>query len=96
MIDSVTRDLDYSRSVLQNTLDLIPAGAALIADNLQKLAKHAELPRLIQDENQKGYFSFPTAEELAEFKSRGLRVFTQEECTDEMQKRFLGSGQSPL
>jgi len=96
IIDSISRNIDYSKSMLSNTLDLIPSGVDLIIKNLMKIIKQQNLPYLIQNEDQKGFYSFPTADELTLFNSKGLCVFTKEEVIRTMQNQYLTDSQKDI
>ncbi|WP_454783362.1 formyltransferase family protein [Legionella sp. WA2022007384] len=96
IIDSRTCPIDYSKSMIQNALDLIPTGVDLITSNLLKAASHELLPALIQNEADKGFYSFPTAEELKLFKSKGLSLYSKEELIHVMDNYYLGENQKEV
>lgn len=96
IIDTVSRNMDYSKTMLQNTLDLIPSGVELIVKNLIKTVENKSLPYLVQNEAQKGFYSFPTMDELELFKSKGLNIFTKEEIIRTMQNQYLADDQMDI
>lgn len=96
IIDFTSTAIDYSKSMLQNTLDLIPAGVDLIIKNLLKISKNEKLPYLIQDESQKGFYSFPTADELEQFHSQGLSIFSKDETIQAIQNQYLAEDQKHI
>lgn len=96
IIDSISSAIDYSKSMLLNTLDLIPSGVDLIIKTLLKVSKNEKLPVLIQNEAQKGFYSFPTKDEIERFKSHGLSLYSKEEIIKVMQDQYLTGDQKGI
>ncbi|MDR3501183.1 MAG: formyltransferase family protein [Legionella sp.] len=96
LIDSRTWPIDYSKSMMQNALDLIPAGVDLITSNVLRASKKEHLPTLIQNEAEKGFYSFPTAEELKLFESRGMSLYSKEGLIDVMKQNYLTENQEEV
>ncbi|CDZ78383.1 Methionyl-tRNA formyltransferase [Legionella massiliensis] len=96
IIDSRTCTLDYSKSMIENALDLIPAGVELITDNLRKISRKEQLSVLTQNATEKGFYSFPTAEELALFKSKGLSLYSKEGLINLMSRCYLTDKQNDI
>ncbi|KTD47723.1 formyltransferase family protein [Legionella quateirensis] len=96
IIDSRTCDLDYTQSMMQNILDLIPAGVELVTTNLLKLSRKEPLSALVQNATDTGFYSFPTEEELELFKARGLRLYSKEELINVMKSCYLTDNQKDI
>lgn len=96
IIDASSQPIDYAKSMLQNTMDLLPLGVNLIVKNLLKVANNKQVPHRIQDETQKGFYSFPSATELALFKSKGLCIYLKDELIKTMQDQYLTKAQRDI
>jgi hypothetical protein len=46
---------------------------------------------LIQNEEQKGFYSFPSTKEIEQFKLQNMTLFTKEEIIGEMQNHYLSN-----
>ncbi|MBL7479911.1 formyltransferase family protein [Legionella bononiensis] len=93
IIDSRTCSIDYTRSMMHNVLALIPIGVELVTTNLLKLSRNESLSVLVQNATDKGFYSFPTVEELELFKARGLRLYSKEELINVMKSCYLTDNQ---
>jgi methionyl-tRNA formyltransferase len=71
-------DVDYQASYLTNVLNLYPQGVHDILNTVEHIAHSHELKSSLQ-EGQGQYFTFPCDEQLAEFESKGLRLFDEAE-----------------
>ena len=62
------------RSLLWHILALYPPGISLLAETIQGLGRGRSPPRAAQSTGEGAYYSYPSAEEWAEFARRGWRV----------------------
>ncbi len=62
------------RSLLWHILALYPPGIALVSETIEGLARGRSPPRAAQTRCEGAYYSYPAAEDWAEFTRRGWRV----------------------
>lgn len=81
-------DVRPERSLLWHVLALYPAGTALVAGAVARLAADGTLAATPQRTPGAAYYSYPAAEEWAEFARRGWRVADVGDV-DEALRRYL-------
>nr|POF17927.1 methionyl-trna formyltransferase [Quercus suber] len=91
LIDIQTGPIQKGTAMLTNLIDLHEVGIRVANDAFEKIARGGELPAVPQDEEQKGYYSFPTVEELEDYRKRGLKIVDAEE----MEKFFVSTYSTP-
>jgi len=85
IIDTTTLSVNPQRSYLWHTLNLYPAGCALIAATVARLANGAPIASYAQSQGGE-YYTFPTGADLTRFTERGLRLFDEDELTGFFQR----------
>ncbi len=81
--------VDRARSLLWHILALYPPGMALMSGAVEMLAAGATPARLPAPTSAGAYYSYPTAEDWAEFARRGWRVADPSDLADTM-ARYAG------
>ena len=77
-----TLKVDKTKSLFWHIMNLYPASTALIVENIDKILSDSEIPTQsglrggklntqVQNPQDAEYFTFPTQEEVAEFKAKG-------------------------
>ena len=74
------------RSLLAHILSLYPPGIAMMAKAVDALARGETLQRLPQATSGGAYYTYPTAEDWAEFERRGWRVTRSEDLLQVFQR----------
>ena len=74
VIDIETGPIDYERPMLCAMIDLYGIGVGVAMKAFDKLSRGQPLPSVPQDDSKKGYFTFPTQEELSDYHSRGIKL----------------------
>jgi len=80
IIDTTTLSVNPQRSYLWHALNLYPAGCALIAATVARLANGEPIASYAQPQGGE-YYTFPTGADLTRFTERGLMLFDKEELT---------------
>lgn len=79
IIGTHRRAPDVKRSLLWNVASVYPGGVKMIADALARVSREESLAAEGQDGGQGRYFSYPDAEQVAQFHGRGLRLYSRED-----------------
>ncbi len=66
--------VEPDRSLLWHILHLYPASAAFVADQVVSILQGEKPEILAQNEAESAYYSFPSAEEIADFEAAGWKV----------------------
>lgn len=74
LIDIRPQPLDASEAMLTNYCLLAPSGVPIIMDNLNKIAEGKSVGATPQRSDAKGYYTFPTREEMDAFLAKGLKL----------------------
>jgi methionyl-tRNA formyltransferase len=74
--------VDRNRSLLWHILRLYPPGIALMAAAVDRLARGEQLSGIPQVAGEGSYFSYPSADDWAEFRRRGWRVADPSDLAD--------------
>lgn len=74
VIDIRPQPLDRSKPMLTNYCNIAASGVPIIMDNLKRLANGEAITAIAQSEEEKGYHTFPTREEMDIFLSKGLSL----------------------
>jgi methionyl-tRNA formyltransferase len=85
IIDTTTLRVNPQRSYLWHALNLYPAGCALIAATVARLANGAPIESYAQPQGGR-YYTFPTGADLTRFTERGLMLFDEEELNGFFQR----------
>jgi methionyl-tRNA formyltransferase len=83
-----TLKVDKSRSLFWHIMSLYPESTALMVENIAKILRGDEIETQVQNLNNAQYFTFPTHEEVAEFKAKGFSFIELSEY-EELIKRYL-------
>lgn len=77
--------LDCSRSMLDNMFTLYPAGAGMLQDLIDRVARGERIAAIPQDAARSSYHSFPTEADLERYEADGLRLVDP----DAARRRYL-------
>ena len=72
VIDIRPEPLDLDEAMLTNYCEIAPSGVSIIVENLNKLSAGMPIKPIPQREEDKGYYTFPTREEMDEFLGKDL------------------------
>ncbi|GAD95746.1 conserved hypothetical protein [Paecilomyces variotii No. 5] len=93
IIDIRKCPIDYSKSVLHYMNDVYGTGAKLAMDTIDKIARGKELPKLQQKAEESGYYTFPTKDDLEEYRERGIRLVDAENIVNVIVESFASPGE---
>ena len=79
IIGTYRRAPDRQRSLLWNVASIYPGGVKMIADAISSLSRGAPPAAAAQDNGHGRYFSYPDAEQIAQFHGRGLTLYSRED-----------------
>ena len=79
--------VDKSRSYLWHVLALYVDGCELILDAINRIEEVGSIP-CDEQEGEGNYYSFPTADEIEEFRLKGFRLVDEEDILI-LSKRFF-------
>ncbi|KAL1872823.1 hypothetical protein Plec18167_006473 [Paecilomyces lecythidis] len=88
IIDIRKSPIDYSKSVLHYMNDVYPTGVSLAVDTIDKIARGKQLPKVQQRAEESGYYTFPTKDDLEEYRERGIRLVDAESIVDVIVESF--------
>lgn len=74
LVDMQSGKIDYGKDMLSNLLDLHDIGVQVASDAFAKLERGEEFDLMPQDESKQAYYSFPTRQDLDEYRERGLQL----------------------
>lgn len=66
--------IDYSKAMLDFMHDVWRMGVDMAAEMTDKIARGEHVKAIPQDEKKSGYYTFPTKEELARYRAKGVRL----------------------
>ncbi len=78
IIGKTKRAIDYSKSYLWNVLKLYPDGVELILETIGAIDREERVNHVSQEDDG-NYFSFPSYNDLEEFKKKGQQLFGSSE-----------------
>ena len=79
--------IDKSKSYLWHVLELYSDGCELILDAVDRVAERGSVP-CREQEGEGSYYTFPTVEELEEFRLKGLKLVDEQEVLA-LSKRYI-------
>ncbi|MCW8877174.1 MAG: formyl transferase [Kangiellaceae bacterium] len=80
--------IDKSRSYLWHVLALYSDGCELVLNAIERVAEVGSIP-CDEQEREGNYYSFPTAEELEEFRLEGFKLVDEQDVLA-LSKRYIG------
>ncbi|KAB8071155.1 FAD-NAD(P)-binding-domain-containing protein [Aspergillus leporis] len=78
LIDIRKHPIDYSKSMLHYMSDVYAMGAKMAVDVCDNIARGKELPKVPQNPEESGYYTFPTKEDLEGYREDGIRLVDAE------------------
>lgn len=88
IIDVQTGRIPNDKPMLNGATELHDIGVKVALEALDKVGRGQLLPSVPQDPHRKGYFTFPTRDELDEYRSRGLRLVDHNSMLDILVSSF--------
>jgi methionyl-tRNA formyltransferase len=83
-----TLKVDKTKSLFWHIMNLYPESTALVVENIAKILRGGKIETHIQNPEAAQYFTFPTHEEVAEFKAKGFSFIEVSEY-EEIIKKYL-------
>jgi methionyl-tRNA formyltransferase len=83
-----TLKVDKTKSLFWHIMSLYPESTALMVENIAKILRGDEIETHVQNPDNAQYFTFPTHEEVVEFKAKGFSFIELSEY-EELIKRYL-------
>lgn len=94
LLDIRPEPLNLHRPMLSNYCDLAPSGVPIIIENMDHFFAGTLPPELPQDPEKAGYWTFPTPEELDDYKDNGLILADGDEMADIYMEAFKGNDEA--
>lgn len=88
IISQSLHELDYSKSVLANYIEIYPRGVDQIIDSLKNYLIKGKVNSFIQDKEKGNYYSYLTAKDLDLLKKKGIVLFSKKEYKSIIMKKY--------
>jgi Formyl transferase len=88
IIHIAKENINYAQCFLTNMLNLYPVGTMTAFPRLLEFFHREKVPSVTQNSKEANYYSFPTEEELGEFRKKNLKLVDHQSLINKLADKF--------